>query len=927
MAVIQRQWRAWLAVVAILAGVFLLWDRKTFGHTPADETISVATTFASLDNGVHDADPAAGVVEIDGNLTIAAGGSITCNDPASPNSASACPINLVVTGDLLIEAGGAIYAENRVNGGAGGDITITVGGDFTMEGPSGGNAGAIVSSRKLGNGTANGGDIEIVVGGVTLNESVYPHVGVCNSPDGDILVEAGATITSDANGHAGDIALYAGRDITIDGTVRSEGFLGAGHGGAITIDACCDLFVQNDGLVRSAGRDPGPDRVHLEACVIEIFGVVESTGPAHQSPSALCTPPTRPGKAANSTACVEIWSGTSVLIDSTGTNHGQVNADTGMSGGVEGHSWIDIFANGDITIIDGTGNDHVQPIGGSPSVPVLYAVHANQYLGNGNGGDIDIESKAGAVSTSGNAIQANDLANGGDGGRITVEAGGAGSPAGDVALDAASIEARGANHPNSFGGLIAVQSFNGDITGAPPGLLNASAHATHPGSISLTSCLGPSYTGGSNPAAVPLGGVCGGMPAFPALTPPEAYPTAACVQFCTPPTATPTDTPTNTPTDTPTNTPTDTPTNTPTDTPTNTPTDTPTNTPTDTPTNTPTDTPTNTPTPTKTPTFTPTPGRFCPEDPSAILTKSVGPLAQGHPYQTVQAAYDAAVNGDVIGLFSETLENVVLGGAKTLEITQCTTAKITAANNALPVWTVSSTGKLTIIGVDSVGGTIGFNITTSNHELKSIRAYGASQYGVLILGNNVSVSLNEVGSDEASKGGPNGVGIRVTGSGADLGSSGDVHFNTGDGIQLAGTGAQLDGVEITDNGGNGVLVSGSNNTVENNSRINDNALNGILVTGDGNTISGNRSESGKGNTLNGIRVDAGADNNAINENDMFSNGAAGFSIFGTGNSLEKNTATNNTGNEFEIGAGNVDGGDNEANGVDCTFNAAGGTCN
>jgi hypothetical protein len=61
---------------------------------------------------------------------------------------------------------------------------------------------------------------------------------------------------------------------------------------------------------------------------------------------------------------------------------------------------------------------------------------------------------------------------------------------------------------------------------------------------------------------------------------------------------------------------------------------------------------------------------------------------------------------------------------------------------------------------------------------------------------------------------------------------------------------------------------------------------------------------------------------------MFSNGAAGFSIFGTGNSLEKNTATNNTGNEFEIGAGNVDGGDNEANGVDCTFNAAaGGTCN
>jgi hypothetical protein len=903
MAVIKRQWRTWLAIVAILAGAFLLWDRKTFA---ADQTIVAPTTFASLDNGGNDADPTVGVLEINGNLTIAAGGSITCNDDAPlPVTASACPINLVVTGDLLIEAGGAIYAENRRNGGAGGDITITVGGNFTMESPTNGTPGAIVSSRKLGNGTANGGDIEIVVGGVTLDETIYPHVGVCNSPDGDILVEKGATITSDAFGHAGDIALYAGRDITIDGTVRSEGFLGAGHGGAITIDACCDLFVQDDGLVRSAGRDPGPDRVHLEACVIEIFGIVESTGPAHENPSALCTPPTRPGKPANSTACVEIWSGTSVLIDSTGTNHGQVNADTGMSGGVEGHSWIDIFANGDITINDGAGNDHVQPIGGGPGVPVLYAVHANQYLGNGNGGDIDIESKAGSVSTSGNAIQANDLANGGDGGRITVEAGGAGSPAGDVALDAASIEARGANHPNSFGGLIAVRSFNGDITGAPPGLLNASAHATHPGSITLTSCLGPSYTGGSNPAAVPLGGVCGGMPTFPALTPPEAYPSAACVQFCTPPTATPTDTPTNTPTDTPT--------------------DTPTNTPTDTPTNTPTDTPTNTPT--NTPTVTPTPGRFCPEDPSAILTKSVGPLAQGHPYQTVQAAYDAAVNGDVIGLFSETSENVVLGGSKTLEITQCTTAKITAANNALPVWTVSSTGKLTIIGPDSVGGTIGWNVTTSNHELKSIRAYGASQYGVLILGNNVDVSLNEVGSDNATKGGPNGVGIRVEGSGVDLGSSGDVHFNTGDGIQLAGTNAQLDGVEITDNGGNGVLVSGSNNTVENNSRINDNGLNGILITGDGNTIESNRSESGKGNGLNGIRIDAGADNNAINENDMFSNGAAGFSIFGSGNALEKNTATNNTGLEFDIGAGNIDNGDNEANGNPCTFGAGATTCN
>ena len=74
---------------------------------------------------------------------------------------------------------------------------------------------------------------------------------------------------------------------------------------------------------------------------------------------------------------------------------------------------------------------------------------------------------------------------------------------------------------------------------------------------------------------------------------------------------------------------------------------------------------------------------FCPEDPNAVLTKTVIPSQPqgGINYQTVQAAYDAAVNGDVIGMFSKTVENVTLGGAKTLKITQCTSAQITAADN------------------------------------------------------------------------------------------------------------------------------------------------------------------------------------------------------------------------------------------------------
>ena len=369
MAVIQRQWRAWLAVVAVLAGIFLLWDRKTFGHTPADETISVSTTFATLDGGVHDADGAInGSVTIDGNLTIANGGSITCDEVGTP--ASACPITLIVTGDLLIEAGGSIHADNvGNNGGGGGDISITVGGDFTMEGPDGGNPGALISSRQLGGGNGQGGDILIIVGGVTVVDDptsadpTAPGIGVCGTPDGDALIEAGATITSDSIGPAGDIALYTGRNITVHGTVRAQGTSGAGHGGAITLDACCDLLVGDTGLVSSVGRDPGPDRVHLEACVVTIYGLVQSTGPAHENPAPLCNAPNRPGKPVpvvpggftGYTACVEIWSGTTILIDSTGTHSGEINADVGFSGGPSGRGWIDILANLDVVLNDGTG--------------------------------------------------------------------------------------------------------------------------------------------------------------------------------------------------------------------------------------------------------------------------------------------------------------------------------------------------------------------------------------------------------------------------------------------------------------------------------------------------------------------------------------------------------------------------------------------
>lgn len=54
MAAVQRQWRRWLAVVAILAGVFPLWDRRETWATHVDVTIDSAReddAFANTGNG------------------------------------------------------------------------------------------------------------------------------------------------------------------------------------------------------------------------------------------------------------------------------------------------------------------------------------------------------------------------------------------------------------------------------------------------------------------------------------------------------------------------------------------------------------------------------------------------------------------------------------------------------------------------------------------------------------------------------------------------------------------------------------------------------------------------------------------------------------------------------------------------------------
>lgn len=207
----------------------------------------------------------------------------------------------------------------------------------------------------------------------------------------------------------------------------------------------------------------------------------------------------------------------------------------------------------------------------------------------------------------------------------------------------------------------------------------------------------------------------------------------------------------------------------------------------------------------------------CPEDPHAVCTSMVG--AGG--LATVQAAYNTAVNDDVICLFANTTENVVLNGAKSLTITQCTTARVTAANNSLPVWTVSSTGKLTIIGPDAEGGSIGWLVEGDGHDIKGVRATGASQVGIKIAGDHNSVSFNSV------RGSP--LGVKVEGTGNDV-RGGTVSGNS-TGVEFSATASnnRFRGAKVRNNTGPGIVVRGPGNTLDGN-RVNGNTGDGIHVT-------------------------------------------------------------------------------------------------
>ncbi len=890
------------------------------------------------------------------------------------NTAETATGTMVFGHTLHMFAGGSITALDASG------FTLDIAGDFIME------ANSELSGDQAGGCPRIGAPITVQLNGgdIDLKPGSYVHSNSCSGGFIQLLTSG----TGVAN---------------IDGVVESVGSLsgtGANQGpggGPITIIAGCELTISDAGVVSSRGENPGADLVHLEGCIVVVNGLVESTGKGHglpNNPANSCSdaptlsprrnPVTRPGKPADpngpfSTGCVEIWSGTTVVIDSTGSHKGEVNADVGFSGGTKGVGWIEIFANGNISILDGAGND--------ASGTLTFAVHSNGGIQqtNDNGGLIDVTSVSGDVLTSGLAIQASTFRNGGRGGVINVLAGS------DVQFGTATIEAKGANQGggNQAGGLITARAFNGSVTGTAPGLLNADGGGgqgvPEPGVVTLQGCGtaapndGVNYTGTVIPApANILADACGGSPTLPAYV---LLPDANCQQFCVAQSpikrgvkfsdlnnnnqrdagepglanwtikvfqggaeiaSTTTDGTGNYQ-------------------------------------------------------FILSPGTYvvcevlqagwtqtfpvagvgivscaalgadlaplgyqitlvagqiddgndfgnhlpggdaeCPEDPKAVLTRVVDTSATAHnvpKHAAVQDAWNNAQPGEVIGIFSNTVENIILGGTKSLKITQCTTAQVTAADPNLPVWNITTTGILTIIGPDSVGGTVGWRIQTDGHDIRGVRATGASLYGIQVIGDDNEVSFNEATG--------NGVGVRIEGDDNDV-RGGTVSGSTGDGVQIAAgaTGNEFRTANVQQNGGNGIVVEGSGNTVRDNGRVDNNTLNGILVSGDGNLVKNNKtgSDVGKGNTLDGVLV-TGV-NNTVQAHKANANGLAGIHVgaAATGTRLKGNhsnqTASGgnkeNAGPEYRLDVNAINQGGNRADTVNIpsagkcpTFPAAG----
>ena len=359
-----------------------------------------------------------GIFTVDnGNLTIE--GIINCNDDRPlPRGASACPITLVVSGNLTMDPGSGIFAENRRGRGDGGDITMEVGGDLFLDGLPG---AEISSSRRTGAGGGHrAGNILLLVGGdFRAGEDSMVAASARKGTSGDIDIQVQGTVHIDGLVASGPSTQVHKKKLT-KRVLEKLGGTGAGAqaGGPIVITSNSTvapaIHVGPSGIVVSQGEDSGENIVQLEGCCIEIEGLLASVS-KKGGPSV-----------------VVLRSGGNILIDGrdlgekAGTHFGMVRAD-GVQKGPENYR-IDLFAIGKIEIF-----------GPDPRETDIFAV-SSMPGSNGNrpaGGTITAISLEETVTASGNAFGVGRLKGKDQGGTIDLQA------AEDVQLDDATLGGAG----------------------------------------------------------------------------------------------------------------------------------------------------------------------------------------------------------------------------------------------------------------------------------------------------------------------------------------------------------------------------------------------------------------------------------------------------------------------------------------------------
>jgi uncharacterized repeat protein (TIGR01451 family) len=262
-------------------------------------------------------------------------------------------------------------------------------------------------------------------------------------------------------------------------------------------------------------------------------------------------------------------------------------------------------------------------------------------------------------------------------------------------------------------------------------------------------------------------------------------------------------------------------------------------------------------------------------------------------------------------------------------------------------------------GTYAVSGYVG----TITGSVSGMQILQSAAVGIQLDNGPHHVKDTEVNGDGIAGTSTDGVVVGPTGTGSHL-EAVVVKNHGSDGFVINGVGTLVDSSTAdTTVGGNGFVVTGANNTLDNNNAF---AVgNGYVITGSNNTLTSNLATvshdgyvvSGDTATLtnndavgNGARgiVVSGAqgvfntnlaqsngthgvvitgNNNQFLNNQSKQNHNVGFNVLGTGNSFQSNSAESNGGNEWVIGSGNIDGGSNRYSGKGFTFTSSGGTFN